>query len=69
MKIQVEIPAEKLDAAVKNLKKELQKALTRIKVLEVERDRAISELKSIQQMRNDFKDVCNRYADQQDWGP
>lgn len=65
MKIQVEIPIDKLDAAVKNLKRTLDGANRKIRQLMMERDRAIEEVKLTRQMYQDFKSLCNQYADLQ----
>jgi len=74
MKIQVEIPADKLDLAVKNLKKELEKAKAKISRLEYELGKANAEVKRTFEMKNKFQDLCNQFADPyfsspQDEGP
>lgn len=70
MRIQVEVPAHRIDAATKKLKKDLEKALSRIQTLERERDQWKEKCIKGQQMRNDFMAVVDKYAnyDQHDWG-
>lgn len=68
MKIQVEIPTEKLDGAVKQLKKDLEKAEAKIKHLTMDRDKWKSKFESVKQMKQDFEELCRQYSnDSNSW--